>query len=240
MPAGAGAAPSTTWSATTNPWGLAAEQAHGVGRGAGGGRPSRDHRRRPEYLLFVGCAGAFDDRIKPDHALAGGGACRRRRSPSPCSATPRSSAPATRRGAAGNEFLFQHAGGGRTSTAMNEAKVTQGHRLAAPTASTPSRTSTRRSAASTRWCTTRSCWRTCSRREGSSPSTRWRRSTPTTTAATWDAGMASTRRRARWSRRWPTWEDARHSSSWAARRSTGSAAAAAGRACGWRRRSAPA
>ena len=61
---------------TGNPWGIAGRRAHAVGQGDGGrrARSSRPDRRIAddvEYLFFVGCAGASDDRaIKTTRAVA--------------------------------------------------------------------------------------------------------------------------------------------------------------------------
>jgi Fe-S oxidoreductase len=50
-----------------NPWGIAAEKRMDWAEGLleeDGGVPTIENTPDPEYLLFVGCAGAFDDRIK--------------------------------------------------------------------------------------------------------------------------------------------------------------------------------
>ena len=60
----------------SNPWGIAAEKRMEWAEGLE--VPTVESNPNPEYLLFVGCAGAFDDRIKKHHALARRGAARGR------------------------------------------------------------------------------------------------------------------------------------------------------------------
>ena len=121
-----------------------------------------------EYLFWVGCAGAFEDRAKKTtkavaellhqagvkFAVLG--------AEETCTGDP------ARR--AGNEFLFQQLAQQNVETAEHglrrrRGQQAQDRRRPARTASTRSATSTRRSAATTRWSTTRSCSTTwCARR----------------------------------------------------------------------------
>ncbi len=116
-----------------------------------------------EYLFWVGCAGAFEDRAKKtsravatllneagvSFAILGEGET--------CTGDP------ARR--IGNEFVFQMLAQQNVETHERGVRAV-GRRTArrssrpAPTASTPWPTSTGSSVASTRWCTTPSCWRT--------------------------------------------------------------------------------
>jgi len=57
-----GRAPSTNLEKNSNPWGIAAEKRMEWAEGLD--VPTIETNPNPEYLLFVGCAGAFDDRIK--------------------------------------------------------------------------------------------------------------------------------------------------------------------------------
>ena len=190
-----------------------------------------------EYLFWVGCAGAIDDRAKKvtkavaellhiagvEFAVLGSGET--------CSGDP------ARR--MGNEFVFQHAGHGERRDAQRRLRGPRaGHaqdrrdlpallQLARPT-------STRSSAASTRSSTTRSCSASSSRRAGSPRSRRSTARSPTTTRASSAGTTRSTRRRARSS----TPSRASPPRRCTAARTAASAAAPAARACGWRRRSA--
>jgi Fe-S oxidoreductase len=101
-----------------NPWGLAAERRMEWAEGLV--VPTLMDNPNPEYLLFVGCAGAFDDRIKKSmralvevlHAAEVNFAVLGK--DEQCSGDP------ARR--AGNEFLFQQQAEANV-TLMNEAKV---------------------------------------------------------------------------------------------------------------------
>jgi Fe-S oxidoreductase len=103
-----------------NPWGIANEQRLEWAEGLTVPVPSVDEVENPEYLLFVGCAAAFDDRIKKTmrslvevlHAAGVRFAILGRKEK--CSGDP------ARR--AGNEFLFQQQAA-ENIEAMNEAKV---------------------------------------------------------------------------------------------------------------------
>jgi Fe-S oxidoreductase len=104
----------------SNPWGIAAERRMEWAEGLD--VPTLETNPTPDYLLFVGCAGAFDDRIKKtmrafvevlqiakvSFAVLG--------KEEGCSGDP------ARR--AGNEYLFQ-AQAEANVTLMNEAKVTR-------------------------------------------------------------------------------------------------------------------
>jgi Fe-S oxidoreductase len=106
----------------SNPWGIAAERRMEWTEGLPDGVvvPTLETNPNPEYLLFVGCAGAFDDRIKKtmralvevldaakvDYAVLG--------ESEQCSGDP------ARR--AGNEYLFQMQAEANV-TAINDAKI---------------------------------------------------------------------------------------------------------------------
>jgi Fe-S oxidoreductase len=104
----------------SNPWGIGADQRMAWAEGLD--VPTLAEKPTPEYLLFVGCAGAFDDRIKKtmralvsllqaagvDYAVLG--------PEEQCSGDP------ARRG--GNEYLFQMQAQANVD-AMNAAKVTK-------------------------------------------------------------------------------------------------------------------
>ena len=103
-----------------NPWGISNEQRMEWTEGLEVPVPTVDEAENPEYLLFVGCASAFDDRIKKTmralvevlHAAKVSFAVLGRKEK--CSGDP------ARR--AGNEFLFQQQAA-ENIEAMNEAKV---------------------------------------------------------------------------------------------------------------------
>ncbi len=103
-----------------NPWGIANEQRMEWAEGLEVGVPTVDEVENPEYLLFVGCAAAFDDRIKKTmralvevlHAANVSFAILGRKEK--CSGDP------ARR--AGNEFLFQQQAAENIEL-MNEAKI---------------------------------------------------------------------------------------------------------------------
>ncbi len=106
----------------SNPWGMAAEKRMEwtLGLPEGITVPTVEDNPNPEYLLFVGCAGAFDDRIKKSmrslvevlHAAGVSFAVLGKAEG--CSGDP------ARR--AGNEFLFQQQAEANI-TLMNEVKV---------------------------------------------------------------------------------------------------------------------
>src|SRR4029077_2457272 len=102
----------------SNPWGIAAEKRMEWAEGLD--VPTLEEHPNPEYLLFVGCAGAFDDRIKKTmRALvevlhAAGVNFAVLGESEQCVGDP------ARR--AGNEYLFQ-AQAEANVTAMNDAKV---------------------------------------------------------------------------------------------------------------------
>ena len=103
-----------------NPWGINNDQRMEWTEGLEVAVPTVDEVENPEYLLFVGCAAAFDDRIKKTmralvevlHAANVSFAVLGRKEK--CSGDP------ARR--AGNEFLFQQQAA-ENIEAMNEAKV---------------------------------------------------------------------------------------------------------------------
>jgi Fe-S oxidoreductase len=104
----------------SNPWGIAAEKRMEWAEGVPGGVPTFDENPGAEYLLFVGCAGAFDDRIKRSmralvevlhHARVSFAVLGHAEG---CSGDP------ARR--AGNEYLFQMQAEANVS-AINETKV---------------------------------------------------------------------------------------------------------------------
>lgn len=103
-----------------NPWGISNEQRMEWTEGLEVPVPTVEEADNPEYLLFVGCASAFDDRIKKTmralvevlHAAKVSFAVLGRREK--CSGDP------ARR--AGNEFLFQQQAMENVE-AMNDAKV---------------------------------------------------------------------------------------------------------------------
>ena len=143
----------------SNPWGIAAEKRMEWAEGLE--VPTVETNPNPEYLLFVGCAGAFDDRIKKtmralvevlhaakvNFAVLG--------ESEQCVGDP------ARR--AGNEYLFQTQAEANVDRHQRRQDP-QGHRVVPALLPHASRTSTRSSAASTRSSTTRSCSRTCSPR----------------------------------------------------------------------------
>ena len=117
-----------------------------------------------EYLFWVGCAGAFEDRAKKTTRAVATLLHEAGRLASPSSARARP-APATRPAASATSSSSR-CSPSRTSRRSTRRSATErpSARSSRParTASTPSATSTASSAASSRWCTTPSCWPTWS------------------------------------------------------------------------------
>ena len=140
---------SATSSASRNPWGIAQRPAHGLGEGLD--VPTIEDNPDPEYILWVGCAGAFDSRIIKqtramvkvldaagvDYAVLG--------HQEACTGDP------ARR--AGNEMLFQTLAEQNVETLKTRERE-EGRHVAARTACTRCGTTTRSSAATSRSSTT--------------------------------------------------------------------------------------
>ena len=152
-----------------NPWGAGAQRPRGLDQGAGlrgppveAGEPIPDD---VEYLFWVGCAGALDDRAKKSPAPSPS-CCTRRASSSPSSAgrdLHRRPGPPDRQ-----RVRLPDAGAAERRDAQRRSR--RGRRRSsrpARTASTRWPTSTRSSAATTRSSTTPSCSASWSRRAGS-------------------------------------------------------------------------
>ena len=157
-----------------------------------------------EYLYWVGCAGALEDRAKKAtkaiaELLHVAGVKFAVLGPTEaCTGDP------ARR--LGNEFVFNMLAQQNIET-LNDAGVAKGtgRRSSRParTASTPSAASTRSSAGTTRSYTTPSCWPAWSKTGSSPRSTRSRRRSPTTTRASSAGTTRSTPRHATSSTRVP-------------------------------------
>ena len=190
-----------------------------------------------EYLFWVGCAGAIDDRAKKvtkavaellhiagvEFAVLGNGET--------CSGDP------ARR--MGNEFLFQmlaqeNVGHARRRVRGPRAGHAQDRRDLPALLQLAGQGVPAARAATTRSSTTPSCSASWWRRAGSPRSPRSTARSPTTTRASWAGTTRSTRLRARSS----TPSRASPPRRCTAARTAASAAAPAARACGWRRRSA--
>ena len=132
-----------------NPWGIGADQRMDWAKGLD--VPTLEDNPDPEYILWVGCAGAFDDRIiKQTRAMVEGADAAgvdyavlgHRKA---CTGDP------ARR--AGNEMLFQMQAEQNVET-HERHEGEEGRHRAARTACTRSRTTTRSSAATSRSSTT--------------------------------------------------------------------------------------
>ena len=197
-----------------NPWGVAAKARldwtkdlpFPVPVVGGGGADDPEDLSGVDYLFWVGCAGAFEDRAKKTtravaELLHTAGVSFAVLGPAEaCTGDP------ARR--AGNEFLFQMLAAQNVET-FSEVGTTRGggrprSSSPAPTASTPSATSTRSWAPTSTSSTTPSCSTGSSARSASCRSRRPRARSArsrTTTPATWAGTTASTPRRASSSRR---------------------------------------
>ena len=203
--------------------------------------PVADGKLGPEveYLFWVGCAGALEDRAKKTTKaiatlLHSAGVAFAVLGPAEtCTGDP------ARR--MGNEFVYSMLAQQNIET-LNEAGLAgrRGRGAAtrpgrpswrrARTASTRSPTSTRSSAGTIRWYTTPSCSRSWSSRGRSPQSRRSRRRSPTTTRVSWAGTTRCSPRRGRsWSR-----SPASRPRKCTGARTAGSAAARAGPGCGWK------
>ena len=158
-----------------------------------------------EYLFWVGCAGAFDDKAQKTVRATAELLHRAGRRTTSCSAR-RRPAPATRPGGRATSSCSRcsRRRTSRCSTPCSRAASPARARSSRParTASTPWAASTRSWTGTTRSCTTPSCSTRWSARAGSSRSRRPTASSPTsptTTPATWAGTTRSTPSRASWS-----------------------------------------
>ena len=181
-----------------------------------------------EYLFWVGCAGALEDRArKTTKAIAtllhpAGVKFAVLGPAETCTGDP------ARR--IGNEFVFSMLAQQNIET-LNEAGARTIVASPARTASTPSRTSTRSSAATTRSSTTPSCWPAWSPRGSSSPGrARGREADLPRPVLPRPAQQGVHAARARSSTRCPASRPPRCTGA----RTAASAAARAGRGCGWK------